>query len=219
MHAKYAERYLFPQFDAVGENCGTENPWAVRVFGGNITLGCYVQLTAMREKPISFATWNGDGIHVGDYSMINPGVRISSATRVELGRNAILAADVYITDADWHGAYDRIYSTGEHAPVILKPNVWISERAVICKGVTIGENSIIGAASVVTRDVPDNCVAVGNPARVVRELDPDGDYVSRDRVYADPSQLVNLNAAEKELLAGNSLRGWLRYLISPRRGD
>jgi acetyltransferase-like isoleucine patch superfamily enzyme len=54
----------------------------------------------------------------------------------------------------------------------LERGVWVGDSAIICKGVRIGENSIIGAGSVVRKDVPPNCVVIGNPARVVKKLDP-----------------------------------------------
>ena len=50
--------------------------------------------------------------------------------------------------------------------------MWLGGSVVVCPGVTIGENSIIGAGTVVTRDIPANCIAVGNPARVIKNLDP-----------------------------------------------
>jgi acetyltransferase-like isoleucine patch superfamily enzyme len=59
------------------------------------------------------------------------------------------------------------------APVRIERNVWIGAAAIILKGVRIGENSAIGAGSVVVRDVPPKCVAAGNPARVVKRLAPE----------------------------------------------
>lgn len=65
--------------------------------------------------------------------------------------------------------YDRYIITCK--PVHIKRNVWIGVNVTILPGVTIGENAIIGACAVVTKDVPDNAVAVGNPARVIKYLD------------------------------------------------
>ena len=60
-------------------------------------------------------------------------------------------------------------------PITIGDNVWLGGGAIVLPGVTIGENTVVGAGSVVTRDLPANVVAVGNPARVVRSLDADGD--------------------------------------------
>ncbi|MNY78908.1 Galactoside O-acetyltransferase [compost metagenome] len=61
----------------------------------------------------------------------------------------------------------RLYSKG---PVIIEDNVWLGEGVVVLPGVTIGENSIVGANAVVTKSIPKNCVAGGNPARIIREI-------------------------------------------------
>ena len=76
---------------------------------------------------------------------------------------------------------------GTTAPVTIEENVWIGDSAIICKGVTIGENSIIGAGAVVSRDIPANTIAAGNPARVVKELDPGEQMTKRDHVFSDPA--------------------------------
>jgi acetyltransferase-like isoleucine patch superfamily enzyme len=127
----------------------------------------------------------------------------------------MLAEGVLITDADWHDQYHRIYP-GKCAPVVLEDNVWVCDRATICKGVRIGENSIIGAASVVTRDVPANVIAAGNPARTVAELDPTAPITRRDALFVGglPYQVFK-DQFDRRRLAGNSLHGWLRALLWP----
>lgn len=62
----------------------------------------------------------------------------------------------------------RTWKYSDNAPIKIGENVWIGSHVRICKGVTIGNNSVIGACSVVTKNIPENCVAVGNPARVVK---------------------------------------------------
>lgn len=56
-------------------------------------------------------------------------------------------------------------------PVLIKKNAWIGARAIIMPGVTIGENAVVGSGSVVTKDVPDNTIVVGNPARILRTIE------------------------------------------------
>ena len=90
-----------------------------------------------------------------------------AAENIKIGDACMIAHGAYISDADWHGIYDRAEPVGKTKPVIFKDNVWIGDSAIICKGVTIGNNSIIGAGSVVTKDVPENAVMVGIPAKNV----------------------------------------------------
>ena len=132
----------------------------------------------------------------------------------------MFAAGAYITDADWHGIYDRTEVVGRTRPVILEENVWIGDGAKVCKGVTIGENSVIGAGSVVATDIPSNVVAAGNPARVLRGLDPTQKLTSRKAIFEDPIALqAKLNNIDEYILRGNTVLGWLRTKISPRSGD
>lgn len=77
-------------------------------------------------------------------------------------------------------------------PVTICDNVWIGANVTICPGVTIGENSVIGAGSVVTRDIPDNCVAVGNPCRVIRQIG------ERDEKYYYKDRKIDYNDLEAE---------------------
>jgi hypothetical protein len=73
---------------------------------------------------------------------------------------------------------------------------------------------------VVVRDIPPNTVAAGNPARVVKTLDPDGPFRRRSFWFSDHSRLRrDIDAFDRAMLAGNTLGGWLRYLINPRPGD
>ena len=105
-----------------------------------------------------------------------------AAESIEIGDACMFAHGAYISDADWHGIYDRSEPVGSTKPIILKDNVWIGDSAIVCKGVTIGENSIIGAGAVVTKNIPANVVAAGNPAKVVKNLDQ-GDFISRKDFY------------------------------------
>ena len=66
----------------------------------------------------------------------------------------------------------RMWKHSVHAPIIIGENVWIGSHVRICKGVTIGDNSVVAANSVVTKDVPANCIVAGNPAKIVKtEID------------------------------------------------
>jgi NDP-sugar pyrophosphorylase family protein len=128
----------------------------------------------------------------------------------------MIASGAYITDSDWHGIYDRIERNAVPAPIRIGNNVWIGDHALVLKGVTIGDNSIVGAGAVVTRDVPANVVVAGNPARIVKELDPHGPFVTRGDYFADPrSPASEADELDRRFLAGNSFFNWIRSVLFP----
>ncbi len=130
----------------------------------------------------------------------------------------MLASRAYVTDSDWHGIYERI-AIGRSAPVTIADNVWIGDSSIVCKGVSIGENSIVGAGAVVVDAVPPNAVAAGNPARVVKRLDPAKPLTRRREWFSDPARLSRqIDQMDRDMLAHNSLLGWLKHLLFPGPG-
>jgi acetyltransferase-like isoleucine patch superfamily enzyme len=215
----YARHFLSPQLDKLGKGFSFLGPWHVQLFGGPIAIGDYATVIATPDKKVRLSVWpeqpGKGGIHIGDYALICPGVRISSAERIDIEDNCMLASGVYITDSDWHGIYDRV-SMGRAQAVRLEKNVWVGDSAIVCKGVTIGENSIIGAGAIVVTSIPANCVAVGNPAKVVRTLDPNETFTTRAHWFADPVRLAREFVRwEQAVLKGNTFFGWLRHSLFP----
>jgi len=151
--------------------------WNVVVYGPNISLGNNVVIVGAngyRTNLTTVANSEGNGkIKIGDRVLVMNGVRVSSATEIIIGDDCMLANMCYLTDADWHDIHDRTSSPGKTSPIVLERGAWIGDSAIVCKGVTVGENSIVGAGSVVRRDVPPNTIVMGNPAKVVKEIDPD----------------------------------------------
>ena len=142
-----------------------------------------------------------------------------SAESILIGDACMIAHGAYISDADWHGIYDRAKPVGNTKPVIFEDNVWIGDSAIVCKGVTIGKNSIIGAGAVVTKDVPPNSVYAGNPAVLVKKLE-NNDFNTRANFLADPIQLAkDFDALDRYSLGGNTLLGWLKSLIMPDKSN
>lgn len=90
---------------------------------------------------------------------------------VTLGDNVILSVGAKILTSSLKIEDGIIQKRHIHKPVKLGDRVWIGSGAIICPGVTIGENTIIGAGSVVTRDIPGNCIAAGVPAKVIRSIE------------------------------------------------
>jgi serine acetyltransferase len=95
------------------------------------------------------------------------GTVIAAFKQIILGENVICGANTLITDSDWHPEDPR---SGRPAPVVIEKNVWLGVNATVLKGVRIGENSVVGAGSVVTSDIPANVVAAGNPSRILKPL-------------------------------------------------
>jgi acetyltransferase-like isoleucine patch superfamily enzyme len=217
-HRLWAQRFLYPQFEAVGPGAIVFGPRHIEVNGPNVYLGHDIHMMATRDNPIRFTVYSGGRIELGDYTIVLPGARLSSATRVRVGKNCMFATNSYVTDADWHDLYDRTAAPGSTAEVVLGDNVWIGDSAIVCKGVSIGENSVIGAGSVVASDVPPNCIAAGNPARVIKMLDPSRDLIKRESLFArDMTYAAWIDQFERYVLAPNTLAGWLRSRFAPTR--
>ena len=221
--AFYTHHFLRPQFETLGRHPTFMKPWHVEIFGSPVAMGDCATIIAAPDGKVRLAVWpetKGKGrIRIGSYCMLCPGVRISSALEINIGDNCMIASRAYITDCDWHDIYDRI-AIGKSAPVHIANNVWVGDSAIVCKGVHLGENCIVGAGAVVVDDIPANTIAAGNPARVVKKLDPNEKMTTRAQWFADPTTLFNqITQLDKKMLKGNTLRNWLRHLFFPRRGD
>jgi acetyltransferase-like isoleucine patch superfamily enzyme len=137
------------------------------LFGDN----CLVISNAI--KPVCIRTLTRDAaVNIGDHAGLN-GTSIQCVNRVSIGRLSNLA-DAYITDSPAHslGKQRRMETVEDIAasPVIIGENVWISVQVVILDGVTIGDNTVIGACSLVRKDVPANVFAAGNPLNIIHDI-------------------------------------------------
>ncbi len=220
----YAQRFLAPQFERLGRGAVFMSPRHVEVFGGPVVIGDYVHVIATADKKVRFTVWSEwektGRIELGDYCLVCPGVRISAARGITIGNGCMLAQGVYITDADWHGIYDRSAPVGQAAPVTIGDNVWVGDSVIVGKGVTIGNNSILGAGAVVVRDIPADVIAAGNPARVVKELDLKQPKKTRAEWLADPSGMkAQFREIDRAFLKDNTTLGWVRSLLCPKKGD
>ena len=116
----------------------------------------------------------GTNIEVGKNFFANYNCTIIDVAKVRIGDNCQFAPNVSIYTAG-HPIHpvsrNSLYEYGKE--VIIGDNVWIGGNTVICPGVHVGSNTVIGAGSVVTRDIPDWCVAAGNPCRVIRKITDD----------------------------------------------
>ena len=220
----YVRRKIAPQLDSLGPGYYFAKPWHVEIFGSPINIGRCVNVIASHDMKVRISIWGiseGEGrITIGDNCLICPGVRLGSATEIIIEDNCMLAHASYVTDSDWHDIYNRIIPCQKPAPVHIKQNAWVGDSAIICKGVTIGENSVVGAGAVVTSDVPPNTVAAGNPARVVKELDPNEEFITRADFFSDPVKLSKeIKYIDKMMHQGNSTLHWLRHMFFPAKGE
>ena len=148
------EALLKEMLAEVGEGCYIEPPFHANLGGGHVHLGKYVYAN------FNLTMVDDTHIYVGDYTMIGPNVTVATAGHPILPE-----------------LREKLYQY--NMPVHI---CWIGAGAVILPGVTIGDNSVIGAGSVVTKDIPENVVAVGNPCRVLRKIgERDREYYYKDR--------------------------------------
>lgn len=132
---------------------------------GELNVGTKVQL----HKQVKLSIYGtdchsklniGDGVSIGDRTEIHAGKEIT------IGNGSIIAWDCCIMDRDYH----KLMSDKEiYKPVNIGSHVWIGAKAIILKGVTIGDGAVVAAGSVVTKDVPKKAVVAGNPAKIVKE--------------------------------------------------
>ena len=143
----YVRRKISPQLRFLGSNPFIVKPWHIEIFGWPISIGHNITLLGCSDKKTRLTVWsadkNVDGIIIGDHVLISPGVRISAANCIRIADSCMLASNVYITDSDWHGIYDRTERDEKPTPVRVGNNVWLGDHCVILKGVTIVDNSAL----------------------------------------------------------------------------
>lgn len=105
-------------------------------------------------------------LEIGDYCGLS-GTVISCFKEIKLGQRVRCGSNTLITDSDWHLDDPR---SGEPKAIYIEDNVWLGVNVIVLKGVRIGANSVIGAGSVVTNDIPENVIAAGNPCRIIKQL-------------------------------------------------
>ncbi len=114
----------------------------------------------------------GSVITVGAHTQMNNNVSIVAMGKISIGEHCLIGDMTSIIDCDFHEIEPdkRGDGVGPIEPVSIGNNVWIGSRVLILRGVAIGDNSVIGAGSIVTKSIPSNSLAVGAPARVVRKI-------------------------------------------------
>jgi len=136
---------------------------------------CYI------EPPLH-ANWGGKNVHFGNGVYANFNLTLVDDCDIFVGDNVMFGPNVTIS-AGTHPIHPNLRrkKAQYNVPIYIEDNVWIGAQSVVLPGVHIGENTVIGAGSVVTKSIPANVVAVGNPCRVIREInDRDMKYYYKD---------------------------------------
>lgn len=125
---------------------------------------------------------DGATLSIGDWSGISGGT-ISVSESITIGNHVNIGANCIIMDGDIHNTDWRLRHNDRqslmpvpfmHRPIIIGDDVWLGVNSIVLKGVTIGARTIIGAGSVVTKDIPADCIAAGNPCKVIRFINSQG---------------------------------------------
>ena len=155
------QELLKEMFAEIGEDCYIEPPFHANWGGKHVHFGKCVYAN------FNFTAVDDTHIYVGDYTMFGPNVILATAGHPILPK---LRQEAY--------QYNM--------PVHIGKNCWLGAGVMVLPGVTIGDNTVIGAGSVVTKDIPSNVVAVGNPCRVLREIN------EHDKKYYFKNRKINL---------------------------
>ncbi len=155
------QKLLKEMFAEIGEDCYIEPPFHANWGGKHVHFGKCVYAN------FNFTAVDDTHIYVGDYTMFGPNVILATAGHPILPK---LRQEAY--------QYNM--------PVHIGKNCWLGAGVIVLPGVTIGDNTVIGAGSVVTKDIPSNVVAVGNPCRVLREIN------EHDKKYYFKNRKINL---------------------------
>lgn len=132
-----------------------------------------------------FACDYGKNIMIGDYFFANYNLVILDVGKVTIGNNVMFAPNVSIYTAG-HPLHPESRNSGYEygIDITIGDNVWVGGNVVILPGIHVGNNVVIGAGTVVTKDIPDNYIAVGNPCRLVRKItEEDRKYYFKDREF------------------------------------
>lgn len=151
----------------------------LRTLLGSVGKECYI------EPPLR-ANW-GKHTYIGDNFYANFNLTLVDDTTITIGNHVMFGPNVVLTTAGHPVDPDRRRNVAQfNIPITIEDNVWIGANVVVLPGVTVGENSVIGAGSVVTKDIPANVVAVGNPCRVLRDISArDKEYYFKNLTFND----------------------------------
>lgn len=148
-------------FAEIGEDCYIETPFHANFGGAHVHFGKNVYAN------FNLTLVDDTHIYVGDYTMFGPNVTLATAGHPVLPE-----------------LREKLYQF--NLPIHIGRNCWLGAGVIVLPGVSIGDNSVIGAGSIVTKDIPSNVVALGNPCRVLRPIsERDREYDTKDRRFSE----------------------------------
>ena len=179
-----ARQELLYEFNATRPSEPERRERLLREMFAELGEGCYI------EPPLH-ANWGGAHVHFGSNIFANFALTLVDDTHIYVGDCTMFGPNVTIATA----AHPVLPELREKAyqynlPVHIGRNCWLGAGVIVLPGVSIGDNTVVGAGSVVTRDLPANVVAVGSPCRVLREID------ERDREFYAPGRRITSSAPE-----------------------
>lgn len=168
---------------ALGRNTGLHCRIEKRGVNSSVQIGsdCLIQGVLVTET-------TGSRICIGNNVFVGGGSLIDSVVSIEIEDDVLISYECLLADSDnhstkyslrkkdlqdWRAGGQHDWLTTNSKPIVIRKGVWIGARVIVLKGVTIGEGAVIGAGSVVTKDIPPYSIVGGNPARVIREIPPD----------------------------------------------
>ncbi len=141
--------------------------------------GCYIE-------PPFHANFGGHHVHLGNYVYANFNLTCVDDTHIYIGDNTMIGPNVTLATAG-HPILPRLREKGYqfNLPIHIGKNCWLGAGVIVLPGVNIGDNSVIGAGSIVTKDIPSNVVAYGSPCKVIREIS------KNDEIYYYKNRKIN----------------------------
>jgi galactoside O-acetyltransferase len=178
MHEQTEALELLYDFNATRPSQGDERAALLKRMFASVGEGCYI------EPPLH-ANWGGANVTLGDRVYANFNLTLVDDTSITIGSDVMFGPNVVISAAGHPVLPElRLRAAQYNLPVTIGNNVWLGSGVQVVPGVTIGDNTVVGAGSVVTRDLPANVVALGVPCRVVREIgEHDRQFYWRDRAF------------------------------------
>jgi acetyltransferase-like isoleucine patch superfamily enzyme len=173
----YREPMLRYRCERVGVRLNLEGAMPQIIGDGTIEIGDDVLIGSRNTWLVGFRVATAARLLIGNRVSINYETTISVAKSVSIGDDTMMATDVQIYDNPSHPVSPsrrlrrESFAIDDAQPVIIGRNVWIGTGVIILRGVTIGDNSIVAAGSVVTKPVPPGTLVAGNPAKFIKTLD------------------------------------------------